>query len=413
MTLLETPIIFRCGAGNRGGGFDRGAADVDAGENLSENHPLVQTGRNRRRSRTGVDREKFLLTKPITQWYSSCVCTILGHNQNYLKSSKCERSYPSMRQNTKLLVSYLIITVVMVASGCGREADVVVDFSKTVAVEQPGTHIQKNPTLNVAVAAMISPKETFVYYRQLLDYIGEKLGREVQFIQRKTYGEINELLGIGQIDLAFICSGPYVTGKRKYSFELLATPEVQNSHFYQSYLIVNQASQFHSLEDLKGRVFAFTDPDSNTGKLVPTYWLYEMGEQPETFFDKTIYTYSHDNSILAVTKALVDGAAIDGLIWEYYHRKNPIFTSRTRIIKKSEPYGIPPIVASKYLTPELREHIRRLLLAMHKDPAGEKILDELMVDRFTQARDVWYDSIRQMDQKIAYLEKKNSAFSKP
>jgi phosphonate transport system substrate-binding protein len=318
-----------------------------------------------------------------------------------------------MRKNSKLLFSYLLITVVMVVSGCGREADVVVDFSKTVTVEQPGTHIQKNPSLNVAVAAMISPKETFVYYRQLLDYIGEKLGREVQFIQRKTYGEINELLGIGQIDLAFICSGPYVTGKQKYGFELLATPEVQNSHFYQSYLIVNQASQFHSLEDLKGRVFAFTDPDSNTGKLVPTYWLYDMGEQPETFFGKTIYTYSHDNSVLAVAKALVDGAAIDSLIWEYYHRKNPIFTSRTRIIKKSEPYGIPPIVASKYLIPELREHIRRLLLTMHKDPAGEKILNELMIDQFTQARDVWYDSIRQMDQKIAALEKKNSAFSKP
>jgi len=301
----------------------------------------------------------------------------------------------------------------MVASGCGREADVVVDFSKTVAVEQPGTQIQKNPTLNVAVAAMISPKETFVYYRQLLDYIGEKLGREVQFIQRKTYGEINELLGVGQIDLAFICSGPYVTGKRKYGFKLLATPEVQNSHFYQSYLIVNQTSQFHSLEDLKGQVFAFTDPDSNTGRLVPTYWLYDMGEQPETFFGKTIYTYSHDNSVLAVAKALVDGAAIDGLIWEYYHRRNPIFTSRTRVIKKSDPYGIPPIVASKYLKPELREHILQLLLTMHKDPAGEKILNQLMIDRFTQAQDVWYDSIRQMDQKVASLEKKNSAFSKP
>jgi phosphonate transport system substrate-binding protein len=213
-----------------------------------------------------------------------------------------------MSKKLKLRISYLIITVVMVAYGCGREAEVVVDFSKTVAVEQPGAHIMKNPTLNVAVAAMISPKETVAYYRQLLDYIGEKLGREVQFVQRKTYGEVNELLGIGQIDLAFICSGPYVTGKPIYGFELLATPEVQGSHFYQSYLIVNKASQFKSLEDLKGRIFAFTDPESNTGKLVPAYWLYEMGEQPETFFSKTIYTYSHDNSILAVAKALVDGA---------------------------------------------------------------------------------------------------------
>jgi phosphonate transport system substrate-binding protein len=301
----------------------------------------------------------------------------------------------------------------MVASGCGRDADVVVDFSKTVVVEQPGTHIQKNPTLNVAVAAMISPKETFVYYRQLLDYIGKKLDREVQFIQRKTYGEINELLGVGQIDLAFICSGPYVTGKEIHGFELLVTPEVQNSHFYQSYLIVNNTSNFYKIGELKGHVFAFTDPESNTGKLVPTYWLFEMGEQPETFFGKTIYTYSHDNSILAVAKGLVDGAAIDGLIWEYYQNKNPIFTSRTRIIKKSEPYGMPPIVASKYLTSELKQHIRRLLLFMHTDADGKKILNELMIDRFTQGQDDWYDSIRQMDLKIAALENKNRAPKKP
>jgi phosphonate transport system substrate-binding protein len=225
----------------------------------------------------------------------------------------------------------------------------------------------------------------------------------VQFVQRKTYGEINELLGLGQIDLAFICSGPYVTGKPIYGFELIATPEVQGSHFYQSYLIVNRASQFKSIEDLRGRVFAFTDPESNTGKLVPAYWLYEMGQQPEAFFSKTIYTYSHDNSILAVAKALVDGAAVDGLIWEYYHHKDPLFTSRTRIIKKSDPYGIPPIVASKFLSTTLKEHIRRSLMSMHKDPNGKPILGELMINRFTDAQDQWYDSIRQMEIKIASL----------
>ena len=290
--------------------------------------------------------------------------------------------------------------------GCSSETDIrVVDFKKTIAVEQPGKQQSKNPYLKVAVAAMISPKDTFAYYRQLLDYIGRQLDRDVQFIQRKTYAEINELLGKGQIDLAFICSGPYVVGKEKYGFELLATPEVQKSHFYQSYLIVNNTSSFQNFKDLRGKVFAFTDPDSNTGKLVPTYWLSRMSERPETFFSKTIYTYSHDNSILAVAKSLVDGAAIDSLIWEYYHQKNPIFTSKTRIIRKSEPYGIPPIVASRFLASDLVDRIRRVLLSMHSDPDGQKILKELMIDRFTPTQDAWYDSIRKIEFKIASLEK--------
>jgi phosphonate transport system substrate-binding protein len=176
--------------------------------------------------------------------------------------------------NHKRFFFWTLRTAILIfAYGCFSDSDVkVIDFNKTVIAEQPGKRSEDYQFIRVAVAAMISPKETLVYYRQLLDYIGTQLGREVQLIQRKTYGEINELLGKGYIDLAFICSGPYVVGKEKYGFDLLATPQVQKSHFYQSYLIVNKTSQFKQLEDLRGRIFAFTDPDSNTGKLVPTYW---------------------------------------------------------------------------------------------------------------------------------------------
>ncbi len=298
----------------------------------------------------------------------------------------------------KRLISCFILAMLIAVYGCGGDSDaVVVDFSKTVAVARPASPDLESARLRVAVAAIISPKETFIFYRQLLDYIGAKLGREIEFVQRKTYGEINELLAKGQIEMAFICSGPYAFGKEKYGIELLATPQVQNSHFYQSYLIVNKNSVFRSLADLRGSIFAFTDPDSNSGKLVPTVWLAQMGEKPETFFRKTIYTYSHDNAILAVARGLVDGAAVDGLIWEYFHQKNPIFTSKTRIIRKSEPYGIPPIVASKALTLQLKTLIRQELFAMHQDPEGRKILHELLIDRFINPRDEWYDSIRKIN----------------
>ena len=302
----------------------------------------------------------------------------------------------------------------LICSGCGRSGDnQVVDFNKTIPVARPGEQPPAEHSLRVAVGAMISPKETFVYYRQILDYIGTNLGKNVQLVQRKTYGEINELFGKGEIDLAFVCSGPYANGKEKFGFELLATPQVQGSHYYHSYLIVNKDSSFHRLEDLKGRVFAFTDPDSNTGKLVPTYWLAKMGERPETFFGKTIYTYSHDNSILAVARGLVDGATIDGLIWEYYHHNDSTFTPRTRIIRKSEPYGIPPLVASRHSPSELKRSIRRLLLSMHQDPEGQQILSALMIDRFIEPQEAWYDSIRQMKQGLISLDKNTHAAAKP
>jgi len=289
----------------------------------------------------------------------------------------------------------MILPFLLVASGCADDSDrKVVDFSRTIGVARPDTASPEQSGLRVAVGAMVSPRETFAHYREILEYIGAKAGTEVQLVQRRTYGEISDLLGKGGIDLAFVCSGPYAMEKDRQTFELLATPEVNGSHFYQAYLIVNEKSPFHNLGDLRGKTFAFTDPDSNTGKLVPTYWLGQIQESPESFFGKTIYTYSHDNAIMAVAKGLVDAAAVDGLIWDFYHKRNPAVTAATRVIRKSEPYGIPPLVASGKLSSDMKGRIRELLLAMHQDADGKRILDHLMIDRFVEPKDEWYDGIR-------------------
>jgi phosphonate transport system substrate-binding protein len=146
--------------------------------------------------------------------------------------------------------------------------------------------------------------------------------------------------------------------------------------------------------------------------LVPNYWLQKRGETPETFFKMSFFTYSHDNSILAVARNLVDGAAIDGHIWEYYNQIDPLNTSKTRIIKKSEHFGNPPLVASVHLSPQLKEQIRRELFSMHLNPEGKKILSELMIERFIAAKEIWYDPIRQMKQVLKISEEKTHTNAK-
>jgi len=299
------------------------------------------------------------------------------------------------------------------AAGCSGEPDQVsVDFSKTLPLARPTPHASEAGALRGAVAAMISPRETFIHYRQLLAYMARKSGKDLEFVQRKTYEEINELLGKGEIDLAFICSGLYALTKDCYGFVPLAVPEVQGSTSYRAYLIVNRDSPFQRLQDLKGQTFAFTDPDSNTGRLVPTFWLVELNQRPEAFFSQTIFTYSHDNSILAVARGLVAAAAVDGLVWEYYQATNPVFTSKTRIIKKSEPYGIPPLVVSRHLPAAERKRLQQALLSMHQDPEGKKILAGLLIDRFLPLKEEWYEPIRSMHRRLANIEEQPHA-SKP
>jgi phosphonate transport system substrate-binding protein len=262
--------------------------------------------------------------------------------------------------------------------------------------------LRDDDAVRIAVGAMITPKEGFAYYKKLLDYIGEQLGRDVEFVDRESYAEINALLKAGKIDVAFVCSGPYVDGHENFGLELLAQPQAYGRTVYYSYIIVPADGETDSFEQLRGKTFAFTDPKSNTGKLVPTYMLARMGETPESYFGDYEFTYGHDKSVKAVVQHLVDGAAVDSLIWEYMNKTNPELTSDTRIIHKSSPYGIPPVVVRAGLDPEIKAKLREILFGVHEDEKGREILRGMMVQKFVPGNDSDYDTIRQMK---AWIEK--------
>jgi hypothetical protein len=96
------------------------------------------------------------------------------------------------------LVRALIpVAVTLLFWGCSGDPEAtVVDFSRKVAVKQPGEQKSDSSILRVAVGAMISPRETATHYYALLGYIADKMGRDVELIQRRTYGQINELLAM-------------------------------------------------------------------------------------------------------------------------------------------------------------------------------------------------------------------------
>ena len=102
--------------------------------------------------------------------------------------------YPQSGIRINFQAPILLIAGLLFLFGCSSETGYKqIDFSQTMQVESPEPATNDKPKLRVAVAAMISPKETLSYYRELLDYIGRKLGRDIILIQRRTYGEINEL----------------------------------------------------------------------------------------------------------------------------------------------------------------------------------------------------------------------------
>ena len=289
-----------------------------------------------------------------------------------------------------------IFALVIVLAACKKQEP----FQTYRTVEQPlqlRHSSAKVKPLRIGMGAMITPKEGFVYYSRLKGYIEKKLGQPVQLIDRGNYDEMNRLLETKDIDAAFVCAGPYVEGKERFGMQLLAMPLVKGKPVYHSYIIVPAGSPARKLEDLRGKVFAFTDPKSNSGKLAPTYMLSRMNETPQHFFSKVEFTYGHDKSIRAVAEGIVDGAAVDSLIWEYLAVKHPEMIVKTRILLRSEAYGIPPFVVRPGMDEGLKKRLQQILLHAADDEEGRQILKGMMIDSFVAGDDKNYDTIRAMN----------------
>lgn len=279
----------------------------------------------------------------------------------------------------------------MLYSVMGLRVGVLLALALMAGVAQAADAPQRIVRFGLTAAAV---RENLDLYDRWAAYLGRKVGRSVQFIQRRSYREAMELIEVGEHDFSWICSFPYKKYQNSNFFELLVVPVFEGQPFYRSYIIVHKDSPHRSIDDLEGKVFAYSDPDSNSGYIVPRSILHDRGRNPDSFFRHTFFTYSHTETIEAVAERVADGAAVDSYVWEYLNRQQSPITARTKIIHRSEAYGFPPLVSRAGIDPELRQRMADALLTMEYDPQGRVLLEELMLDRFTTATPALYDGVR-------------------
>jgi phosphonate transport system substrate-binding protein len=226
-------------------------------------------------------------------------------------------------------------------------------------------------------------------------YLEQQLEQPVSFVLRRTYHEITLLLLEGKLDFAWICGYPYVTQRER--MQLVAVPLYQERPLYQSYLIVPAADyNTQSFSDLAGAVFAFSDPDSNSGYLVPRFQMLELGLDPAVFFRKTFFTWSHQDVVRAVAEGVAQVGAVDGYVWDTLAQLNPALTSATRVAERSPWYGFPPIDSRRNTAAALFTQMQNALLSMPEHEPGRKVLQQLNLDGFVAGEDALFDSIAAM-----------------
>jgi|RhiMetdeSRZDD1v2_1073273.scaffolds.fasta_scaffold00199_59 phosphonate transport system substrate-binding protein len=226
----------------------------------------------------------------------------------------------------------------------------------------------------------------------LRSYLSRAWRRDVQLVTRRTYQEITTLLLAGQIDAAWICGYPYVQFRER--LDLLAVPVWQGQPLYRSYVIVDASREAEYFKDLKGDVHAFSDPDSNSGFLVTRDLLADLRTRPETFFRHSFYTYGHRDVVRAVASGLAQSGSVDGYVWEVLAETEPALTARTRVLRRSELLGFPPIASGHNRLGGLASaELAKAFLEMSQDGEGKRVLAALRLDGFTPGDPSLFDTI--------------------
>ena len=223
---------------------------------------------------------------------------------------------------------------------------------------------------------------------RLRDYLQRRTAHSVRLVTKRTYQEITSLLISGQLDAAWICGFPFVAYKPQ--LELVAVPVWQGKPLYRSYLITGRDRAAQSLDDLKGDVHAFSDPDSNSGWLVTATALAKRNR----FFGQTLFTWGHRNVVRAVASGLATSGSVDGYVYEVMRETEPELIGRTRVVGQSELLGFPPIACAATLASDPRiKRFQKALVGMSEDQEGQSVLRMLRLDGFSVEDSSLFDSI--------------------
>jgi phosphonate transport system substrate-binding protein len=174
---------------------------------------------------------------------------------------------------------------------------------------------------------------------------------------------------------------------------------------YRSCLIVHGESDMFSPEDTAGKTFAFNDPNSTSGYLVPSaFFMLEMGIDPQKHFSKVIFSGSHEASILAVTNRKVDVASTNLPDVQQLTRENKVPRSAVRLIWVSKLIPNDPVVVRKDLPPTLKAAIQESLISMKsRHPDAFKEIGA-WVGNFVPADDAKYQVIRELNETAKRLK---------
>lgn len=242
----------------------------------------------------------------------------------------------------------------------------------------------------IPVAGATSVKDTF---GELSSYLEKKLGVKVNLQTAGDYAGVITAMQHNHVQIAYFGPESYVEAQKRANAEILAVEIGEETGLpgYYGMIITKKDSGLNTLEDIKGKKWAFTSSNSTSGTLVPTVMFYKKNIKPEEYFSKVLYSGGHEASILSVKAGNVDAASTNNLDFNRGLGRN-WSKDDFNIIWQSELIPGSPVTARADLPASFKKAVKDALLS-YDDKEG---LSKLKLKGFAETKDSDYDSVRDL-----------------
>ncbi len=241
----------------------------------------------------------------------------------------------------------------------------------------------------------------------LTDYLHSATGYYFTTAVPASYIAVVEAFGTDKVDVAAINTFSYLMASAKYGAEARLRVVREGETSYCGQIIARKGSGIESLKDLNGKSFAFVDPSSTSGYILPKALFDSLGIQ----LGQTVFAMQHPNVVTMVYQRRVDAGATyyappdpqTGKILDARARvlsQFPDVTQKVKIVGFTQYIPNDPIVFRKGLSEKMKQAITDALLKFVKTPEGLKAWKDIYdVTGLVPTRDSDYDGIRVLLQK--------------
>jgi len=283
-----------------------------------------------------------------------------------------------MRKNARLVALVLFVLMAMVLAGCG-EAKLGTEDNPIVMAFVPSLDSQEVLASGDAIATMLQ----------------EETGLVVKPNVGTDFAAVREAMGAGQAHIGWLNTFNYVLAAEKYGVEAHLVTERYGSTSYAGQINVRADGGITALEDLKGKVMCWVDPNSTSGYIIPRIMLQANGIDPDNDFAQTVEAGSHDSVITAVYNGDCDAGATFDDARDNVEEDFPDVKDVVVVLATTADIPNDSVSFIKDFPEDTRQQIVDALLAYSATDEGKEVLNTLYdIDALRAADDSFYDGFR-------------------